>query len=55
VGEQAYTQDPAGSALSLQFLARGTWVQISLRLRPYATMDDLPYLAELGSAVAGRL
>lgn len=55
VGDQAFTELMAGSALSLQFLKRGTWVSLQLRLQPNAMIEDLPYLAELGRAIAGRL
>jgi hypothetical protein len=55
VGDQAYTELTAGSALTLQFLKGGTWVTLQLRLQPYAMMEDLPYLADLGRAVAARI
>lgn len=55
VGDQAYTELTAGSALILQFLEGGTWVTLQLRLQPNAMMEDLPYLAELGRAVAARI
>jgi hypothetical protein len=55
VGDQAFTEHTAGNALTLQFLQGDTWVTLQLRLQPYAMMEDLPYLSELGRAVAGRL
>lgn len=55
VGDQAFTQTTAGGALTLQFLKGTTWVTLELRLQPYTMIEDLPYLAELGRAVAARL
>jgi len=55
VGDLAFTELTAGGALTLQFLKSGIWVTLQLRLQPSAMMEDLPYLAELGRAVAGRL
>lgn len=55
VGDQAFAELTAGSALVLQFLKAGTWVTLQLRLQPSAMIEDIPYLAELGRAIAGRL
>lgn len=55
VGDQAFTEMSAGNALTLQFLKGDTWVTLVLRLQPSAMIEDLPYLTELGRAVASRL
>jgi len=55
VGDQAFTEVTAGNALSLQFLKGDTWVTLQLRLQPSAMIEDLPYLTELGRAIASRL
>jgi hypothetical protein len=56
VGDQAYAERSGGDQLgSLQFLRRDLWITITVGLNPQATMDDLPYLAELARAADRRL
>jgi hypothetical protein len=52
VGNQAYADVEAGT---LQFLRGDAWITIGARLQPSATLDDLPYLAELARAADRRL
>ena len=55
VGDRAFTELSSSGALTLQFLKGSRWVTLDLRLQPTAVMEDLPYLVELGRAIAGRL
>lgn len=55
VGNQAYAEGLTGGELTLHFLKGATWVTLRLRLTPDAAMEDLPYLADIARAAAGRL
>jgi hypothetical protein len=55
VGDQAYAIVRPGGTLVLELLKGTHWVKLELRLQPAASLDDTPYLAELGRVIAARL
>lgn len=55
IGEDAFATVDAGGHLVLDVLHGDTQLRITLAMKPGATPQDLPLLAELGRAADGRL
>ena len=54
-GTSAYAELLASGELQMSLLKNAKWVTIGLHVRPGATVDDVPPLASLARAIAGRL